>query len=155
MNRIGFTLSILISMTGGAFAACESRTDTLSAGTVAFMCPADTAPAIDPGHPSESENVSVVEKIPDADTAVPAMPQVTETPLSKAAEVKTVAARTPADEPAKAVSAPIKPDKKTTRLIKSKKAKPNIRKTAKRKKGRIIHLDKPSLGRRIVQFFGG
>ncbi len=155
MNRTGLILIAVFCLPGSSFAACESQTDKVQSGTVAFMCPADQAVQDQPIQPSAPSNVSVVEKAPEP---IPAMPTPT-LPEEDSATVETavepVADTAPAAEPVKSRSADSKPSKKSKRSAKSKKkAKPVARKSATAKKGRIIHLEKPSVGRRIVQFFG-
>ena len=156
VNRTGLIIFAVFCLPGSAFAACESQTDKLKSGTVAFMCPADEVAQDQPIQPSASANVSVVKKAPEPIPAMPAAPLAVEDPAVEAAGVEPAADTSPAAEPVKARSASAKPGKKATRQSKSKKkVKTASRKSTAAKKGRIIHLEKPSLGRRIVQFFGG
>ena len=67
---------------GSAFAACESQTDKLKTGTVAFMCPAEEAAQSQPAEPSAPANVSVVEKAPEPIPAMPAAPLPADDPVA-------------------------------------------------------------------------
>lgn len=154
MNQTGFTIALLVCLTDSAFAGCESQTKIFGDATVAFMCPADAAAQEGIAAPSEGGNVSVVEKMPVAEAVETEPPLPAMKPASETVDVQAAAAGTPAVKPGKAVSARVKPAKTVARPVKSKKAKSNTRKTATRQKGRIVHIEKPSLGRRIVQFFG-
>jgi hypothetical protein len=154
MNQTGLTIILLVCLADSAFAGCESQTKIFGDATVAFMCPADAAAQDGAALPSQRENVLVVEKIPAAEAVDTEPSQAAARSVSETVDVQAAAAGTPAVKPGKAVSSRVKPAKTVARPAKSKKAKSNNRKTATRQKSRIIHIEKPSLGRRIAQFFG-
>lgn len=159
MNRTGLFLIALLGLPASANAACDSPTANLKTRTVAFMCPAEAMPQEKAVEPSATGNVSVVKKVVGA---VPDLP-LPSTPADdlEADAVDETASITPvpAENPIKTNSSAAKPDKKAKSKSKSRsKAKSKSKKSkpkSKAKSGQIIHLEKPSLGRRIIQFFGG
>ncbi len=156
MKRIGLIIVAMFCLAGSAFAACESPTDKLKSGTVAFMCPPEPEPQVRVVVPAPQANVSVVEKVPDAIPGLPAPASPAEDLEPEKVGDTAAATPVPAEDPAEVRPASAKPEKKAKSKSKSKKkTRTAAKKPVKPKSGKIIHLEKPSLGRRIVQFFGG
>lgn len=145
MRLPDFLFVTLFALTGPAVADCLSQTATLETATVVFKC--------GDGQSSEASagNVSVVVKQPE--------------PLP---EPETARSRTPVPEPkvltrdiTKTIDKvePAKPKHQTAKSGKSRRAVHKSPKVSRAKrpakaKNRIIHLEKPGMGRRVMQFFG-
>ncbi len=157
MKYIGFGLALipLVCWTPGAAADCKSPTDELQSATIVYRCPPSDKPVdaakviVEPGNVSVIEKKADPVKLAEPVPAEPARPQSKPGPV----EVKTVAAKPPQAEalrikPSSAKPAQAKPRKAAARSTKQKRSK-----STAQKQPQIIHLEKPSIGRRIIQFF--
>lgn len=153
MNRIAIIFAALACVASPAFAGCESQTATLNDSTVVFQCPEEQFVDQSTDAPAPA-NVSVVEKAPDPAAAMPPPAPSAESASVNEVDARTVATKSSGTKPQKVRQASTRTGKKATRPAKSKKVKIASRKSTSQKAARTIHLEKPSVGTRIKQFFG-